>query len=327
MLHRILLRKSIRDGLLLFWSLAIVIFAFAWLRVYIVSTLEMGKFEQAVELFREQIERFASVPLSQLLTYGGRIAIIYNEPIIVFSLIIWCVARGSDAVAGDLGRGSLEMILAQPVSRLELLSSHSTVTIVGAGLLACCTWLGTATGIYTVKITEPVPLAELSVPFTSFSIRNPLIKSKERTVPLQKRVDVRIFAVATFNLFSLAVCFSGITTLLSAVDRYRWRAIGLAIGFFVVQSVLKVVGISVEGAESLLYGTLITCYDPERFVAIAMNHPEYTWSFAAIPLSEKSPFFESFGALTHCALLLFVGLAAYATALYHFSRRDLPAPL
>lgn len=327
MFHRILLRKSIRDGQLLFWSLAIVIFAFAWLRVYIISTLEMGKFEQAVDLFREQIERFASVPLAQLLTYGGRIAVIYNEPIIVFSVVIWCVARGSDAVAGHLGRGTMEMLLAQPVSRTELLASQSLVTIVGAGLLAACTWLGTAAGVYTLKIKEPVAFAEISVPMTTFSLRNPLIKEKERLVPLSKRVKLDYFANATFNLFSLGVCFSGITTLLSAIDRYRWRAIGIGIAFFVVQSIFKVVGISVEGAESLLYGTLMTCYDPERFVAVAMNKPEQTWALFLDRAREQTPIYEAIGPLGHCLVLLAVGAAAYFIALRTFVRRDLPAPL
>jgi ABC-2 type transport system permease protein len=327
MLHRILLRKSIRDGQLLFWSLALVIFAFAWLRVYIVSTLEMGKFEQAVELFREQIERFASVPLTQLLTYGGRIAVIYNEPIIALSMLIWCVARGSDAVAGDLGRGSLEMVLAQPVSRFELLASHSTVTIVGAALLACTTWLGTTVGIHAVNIKEPVALAEFSVPMTNFSIRNPLIKNKVRIVPLRSRVEPKTFANATFNLFSFGVCFSGIATLLSAVDRYRWRAIGIAIAIFVIQTILKVVSMSVEGMGSLHYGTLLTCYDPERFVAIAMNQPENTWGIFAARLTEKSPLYEALGPMGHCAILLGVGIAAYFAALRVFVRRDLPAPL
>lgn len=327
MLHRILLRKSIRDGQLLFWSLALVIFAFAWLRVYIVSTLEMGKFEQAVELFQEQIERFASVPLAQLLTYGGRIAIIYNEPIVVFSIIIWCVARGSDVVAGHLGRGTMEMLLAQPVSRTEILASQSLVTIVGVALLASCTWLGTVVGIYTVKIKEPVAYSEISIPMTTLSIRNPLIKETQRSVPLSRRVQVDYFANATFNLFCLGVCFSGITTLLSSIDRYRWRAIGFAIAFFVVQSIFKVVGISVEGARTLLYGTLMTCYDPERFVAVAMNRPERTWGLFLERMNEQSPLYEAVGPLGHSLILLFVGAATYLAAGVLFAKRDLPAPL
>lgn len=327
MFHRILLRKSIRDGQLLFWALALVIFGFSWLRVYIVSTLEMGKFEQAVELFREQIERFASVPLSQLLTYGGRIAIVYNEPIIAFSMMIWCVARGSDAVAGDLGRGSMEMVLAQPVSRLELLASNSVVTVIGAALLAGCTWLGTTVGIQTLQIKEPVPLAEFSVPFTSLSVRNPLIKNAVRKIPLRRRVDPKLFANATLNLFSLGVCFSGITTLLSALDRYRWRAIGIAIAFFVIQTIIKVVSVSVEGTGALHYGTIMTCYDPERFVAIAMNQPENTWGWFSKPLSEKSPAYELLGPLSHCLILFGVGLVGYISAIRVFVRRDLPAPL
>jgi ABC-2 type transport system permease protein len=327
MLHRVLLRKSIRDGAVLFFCLALVIFGFAWLRVYIVSTLEMSKFEQALELFREQIERFATVPLSQLLTYGGRIAVVYNEPIVVFCVLIWCIARGSDAVSGDLGRGSLEMILAQPVSRSEVLASRSVVTIVGAGLLACCTWLGTTVGIYASNVKEPVPMAEIGVPFTTFTVRNPLIKERERVVPLRDRVDPTIFASATFNLFSLGVCFSGLTVLLSSIDRYRWRTIGLGIGIFVVQSILKVVGMSVEGAGSLLYGTLLTCYDPERFTALAMNRPELEWALIVGRTSEQTPLYETLGPLGHSLILLSVGAFAYGAAMHRFLNRDLPAPL
>jgi ABC-2 type transport system permease protein len=241
--------------------------------------------------------------------------------------MIWCVARGSDVVAGHLGRGTMEMLLAQPVSRTQILASQSTITILGAALLAGCTWLGTTVGIYTVKIKEPVAYAEFSVPLTTLSIKNPLIKDRVRAVPLSRRVDANYFANATFNLFCLGVCFSGITTLLSAIDRYRWRAIGIGIAFFVVQSIFKVVGISVEGAKSLLYGTLITCYDPERFVAIAMNRPNSAWSLQIERTSDQSPLYESLGPLGHSLILLGVGMLTYSMALRTFVRRDLPAPL
>src|SRR5210317_1038482 len=98
-----LLRKSIREArLLLGWS-TIIMFAFCWLRVWIVSLLPTDRFKTIVEQFRE-FERFVPVPFEQLFTYPGRIALTYDELIVVMCVVIWAIARGSDCVAGELGR-------------------------------------------------------------------------------------------------------------------------------------------------------------------------------------------------------------------------------
>src|SRR5690606_12849772 len=113
------------------------------------------------ETFRDEVERFSPISIDALFSYTGRIAIIYEEAIIILCVVIWGVARGTDSVSGELGRGTMEMLLAQPVSRLQILWHQGAVTIGGALLLAATTWLGTFAGIQTLSAKEEKPAPSL----------------------------------------------------------------------------------------------------------------------------------------------------------------------
>ena len=60
MINRILVRKYIGQSSLLFYSCGIALFAFAWVRVWVVSLLDMGQFRTILEQFRE-FEKFAPI--------------------------------------------------------------------------------------------------------------------------------------------------------------------------------------------------------------------------------------------------------------------------
>src|SRR5436190_13293652 len=137
--------------------MSLLLFAFCWLWVFIVSRLQTSQFAAIVEQVWDQFKDVYPVPLDQLLSYTGRLAVVYNEPIIVFGVSIFAIARGSDVVSGELGRGTLEMLLAQPVSRLQVLYTQAAVTVGGIGLLCVLTLAGTAAGIYTIKVKEDIP--------------------------------------------------------------------------------------------------------------------------------------------------------------------------
>jgi ABC-2 type transport system permease protein len=130
-----LIKKSIYEARLLFGGLGLLLFAFCWLRVFIVSRLQTSQFAAIVEQLWDQFKDFWPVSLEQLLSYTGRIAVGYNEPIIVFGISLFAIARGSDVVSGELGRGTLEMLLAQPVSRLSVLYTQAAVTVGCIGVL------------------------------------------------------------------------------------------------------------------------------------------------------------------------------------------------
>ena len=69
----------------------------------------------------ELVEQLMPVSFSQMATSAGRIAVAYDDPIVLLLVTVWAISRGSDAVSGELNRGTMEMVLAQPVTRLGVL--------------------------------------------------------------------------------------------------------------------------------------------------------------------------------------------------------------
>lgn len=326
-----LLRKSIHDARLLFLSSMIVIFGFCWLRVWIVTLLPMDRFRTIVEQFRE-FERFVPVSFDQLFTYPGRIALTYDEFIVIMGMAIWAVARGSDSVAGELDRGTMEMVASQPVSRKRILLTQATVTTVGTMLLATASWWGLYAGIQTTTVQEPVAAQESL--WTSilgfdpgellFGNQAERVERETRDVPMATKVNPHDMWPAAVNYFTLGFFLAGLSTLISAVDRYRWRTIGIVAGIYVLQLVMKIIGLASDRWNWLLNFTFFSAYDPERFVSIAINQPSDTWRLV---LMNEQGGWTGLGPLGCDLLLLGMGGAAYVVATIIFCRRDLPAPL
>lgn len=318
-----LLRKSIRESQLLLLSTTFIMFAFCWLRVWIVSLLPTDRFKTIVEQFRE-FERFVPVPFEQLFTYPGRIALTYDELIVVMCVVIWAIARGSDCVAGELGRGTMEMVLAQPVSRKRILLTQAMVTTVGIALLSFASWGGLYVGIHTTTVEEPVAQPTLPVPFLGVNPSTLLMDGETRSVPMSTKVSPHQMWPAAVNLFSLGFFLAGLSTLVSAPDRYRWRTIGIVAAIYVVQLIMKIVGLASERFSWLLRFSFFTAYDPERFVSVAVNTPGDAWRLVLV---DPQGHWVEPGPLGYDLLLIAMGLAAYAAATVIFSRRDLPAPM
>ncbi|MCA9182522.1 MAG: hypothetical protein KDA51_13745, partial [Planctomycetales bacterium] len=117
-MNRAVLKKCLVEALLLLIACAIAIYALCWLHVWLVSRLELSEFAKVIEPLWKKYNKLSPVSLDQLLTYSGRIARAYSEPMVTLCITVWAIARGSDVVSGELGRGSMEMLIAQPLSRL-----------------------------------------------------------------------------------------------------------------------------------------------------------------------------------------------------------------
>lgn len=321
-MNRSLINKSIVESRLLLVSCMAALFGFCWTRVWLVSQFEMSRFQTIVEQFQE-FERFFPVSFEQLFTYAGRIALTYDEPIVIVCMSLWAIARGSDCISGEIGRGTMEMLLAQPVSRTQVLWSSSAVTIIGTALLASASWLGVYMGIQTTMVEEPAPTANLTIPWFGIELPNPLANGQMQRVPMGDRVEAAWFVPAAFNLFSLGVFGAGLSTLLSACDRYRWRTIGIVVGFYLVEMTIKIVGRAADHLTWLGRWTFFTAYEPERFVSIAVKHPHLAW---AMWIRDPQGLWE-LGPLGYNCILLGLGIAAFAGATAAFRFRDLPAPL
>jgi beta-exotoxin I transport system permease protein len=317
-----LLKKCLLEVRLLFAACAVLVFAFCFVRVFIVASLELTDFAAIVERLWDKWGKFSAVPLSHLLSYPGRIALAYDEPIVVFTISIFAISRGSDAVSGELNRGTLELLLAQPVSRMQVLYSQALVTVSCLALLSLATWGGTWAGIQATTIKESVPPPKLKLPFLP-AVPLPVRSDEKIETPMRDRVDPAVFGPGAFNLFCLGCAVAGVSTLVSACDRYRWRTIGIVAGLYVISMICKILGMAFERFAWLKDISLFTAYEPQKFISIAVRSPEETWSLARY----ADGAFVELGPLSYNAILLGIAAAGYIAAGIVFHKRDLPAPL
>ena len=225
--------KSFREGFWLLISCATLLYFFTWMTVWLVSEVESHRLLRLLRAFRNPLlEQILPVPLDVLVTTAGRIAASFDHPLVLVPVCVWAIARGSDSVSGEIGRGTMEVLLAQPVRRIEVLLSHAGITIFGSFFLAAAVWLGLYTGLWKFELMEE-PTGRLYFPAAS-------------------------------NLFALGVALSGITTLFSSCDRYRTRTIGLAVGFLLIEVVLALVAVSAKaGWGWVKWTTIISAYQPQ----------------------------------------------------------------
>jgi ABC-2 type transport system permease protein len=333
-MNRALLRKCLVEAQWLFAACGLAIFAFAWVRVWMISRLEMSKFQSIIYTLRDEVERFLPVSIEALFSYTGRVAVVYDEAVAVLCVMIWAISRGSDSVSGELGRGTMEMLLAQPISRLQVILHQAAVTVVGVALLSTLCFLGTFVGIQTLSTRQEKPspsvitsLLELKWPWPKKPPGESETKEFEY-VPLREKVDARNLLPGAVNLFALGFFVAAASTLVSACDRYRWRAIGVVVAFYIVELILKGVAVGVPGWRPLGYLTFFTAYEPQLLVQIAVNHPLEAWSFVRTTADANSRhIWPGLGPLGFCAILWGLGAACYGGAIARFCTRDLPPPL
>ncbi|UUO06554.1 ABC transporter permease subunit [Blastopirellula sp. J2-11] len=320
-----LLVRSFREARLLMFGSVVTVFSFCMIRAWIVGRVEMSRFQSILEILRPEVERYSAVDVSQLFTYPGRVGVTFNEPLVVLLMVTWAIARGSDSVSGPLGRGTLEMMLSQPISRFQFLFSKSIVTVVGCAAIAIGAWLGTHAGVHTTMVKQEKPPVSINLPILNMQVEVPFTKVKEAPVrvPLADFVDTKLFIPAAVNLGCFGVFFAGLTTWMSSWDRYRWRTIGIVTGFLIVQMIVRVVSLAVDTAHWLKYFTIFTLYEPEVLTSYGVRYPTKVWTF----YFENNQGDLALGGLTLASGLLLGGLATFGLGHWVFCRRDLPAPV
>ncbi len=248
----------------------------------------------------------------------------FDEPVLILCILVWAIARGSDVVSGEIGRGTLEMLLSLPISRVRLMLFHAAVCIVGLAGLCGCVWLGLYFGIQTNSIKETTtPSIELSIPYVPFKIPLQTGQSQSVLVPLSERVDPSMFLPPVANLFGFGFIVLSFSVLCSSLDRFRWRTIGIVVGTYVIQLLLFLLSKSAESTKFCSGLTFFSCYQPDAIVRLHGMEPESAWALT----SQAAVLPMGLGPAGVTCVLLALGSAFYLAAMIIFSRRDLPAPL
>ncbi len=280
-------KKSLIECRWLLLACVVFMFGVHWLRVWISSFFSMRDLETMLSLLPAPIEQLLPVSYTQMATTAGQIAAEYDDPVVLLLMTVWAISRGSDTVSGELNRGTMEMVLAQPVTRTSVVATQGIVTLSGAAVLALAAWLGTCTGLATVT--------------------------------LETKIDPRVFLPAALNLFALGAFLAGLSTMVSAGTNYRARTIGIVGGFYAVSMVVKIVSRMAPGWEWLAYTSFFTPFEPQLLVGDTAR----AWAMRV----ETAPGVFELGGMGYDSVLVGLGLICYLIAGMVFVRRDLPAPL
>ena len=140
---------------------------------------------------------------SDLLSVG------YVHPLPQTILMIWALGRGASALAGELERGTMELLVSLPIPRWKIITTQLAVDLVTIPTLALCMILGTFIGTKLV----PLPNADL--------------------LPYFRGV---LLAIA------FAFAMSGITYAISSVGRSRWRVLAWTFAVIFSMSLLNLLG-------------------------------------------------------------------------------------
>ncbi len=327
MIHA-LIKKYWSESWLLWTACALVLPFFCWMRIWIVAQFELSRLEPLLDQLKP-FEKFSPVPVSQFLTYAGSIAMTYDEPVVILCVLVWAIARGSDVVSGELNRGTMEMLLAQPITRQGIILSHGLVSIIGLFLLCLLVWVGIMLGIETLSIRETPPASTLRLPWLSIDIPIDSLSGNKRElepiwVPLKDKVESTLYLPPTLNLFGFGYFVFGLSVLLSSMDRYRWRTIGAVIGIYILQFMLYLLGKSTPTTSWALNLTFFSAYRPDDIVRVSSMQPEVAWGLLHFDTAQR---LVGLGPLGYSLLLIACGLTFHLIGNRIFSRRDLPAPL
>ncbi len=178
------------------WNLLIsagAMFLFGWLNTYVVAFRMSQIREQLAKGDSDRFRMIRQMAGEELEVSVAMIEMIFwLHPFIWLPVVIWAIGRGSLAVAGELERGTLDLVLSRPLSRWSYLLAQILFA-----------WFGLA--VITAALVAGNRVA------TNFNhVDNP--------------PTIRVLFWPAWNLALLGAAILGFTIAASAADRVRWRA-------------------------------------------------------------------------------------------------------
>jgi len=134
-----------------------------------------------------------------------------------------------------------------------------------------------------------------------------------------RRLEVRLadFGRAIPVVGGLIFAVSGYTMWLSALGRFRWRVLGIAVLITLLQFLVNVIGQMWDVMAPLRPFTIFYYYQPQKVIL------GQGWCVDFAVWNDGQPLVQ----VPMLLVLYGVGVAGYALALRTFTRRDIPAPL
>ncbi len=251
------------------------------------------------------------------------LSIVLVHPLVQLLLAMWAVGRGAAALAGELERGTFELLLSQPVSRVNVAISNVLFDL-GCWIVIAVAFTSAATaGAWWINPLEERPLPpdiQERMNRMSWWTWSPATLFKKAPAPVdisdRLRIEPARFMLAAPAVAALGWSISGLAFAASAWGRSRMAVLG---GMGLVVSTMFLVNLLGQLWEPLLVLRPLTVfyyYQPQEPM---LGIP------AVVNLSEW--FGPDKVALPGLWVLVVTGALGYAAGTWRFATRDLPAPL
>lgn len=160
---------------------------------------------------------------------AGLIAIGYNHPFVLFLFMLFAVGTPTGLLAGEVQRGTMELILSRPITKIQVYLCAGILTLAGMFALDMVMFLGTVAAVHIFPFKDHVPLDV----FFRIAINGGLLAS-------------------TFGAFSLLCA--------GTFGRF-YAATGVSVAFLVVNYFVAVISIWWPRMAFLKRGTLFYLID------------------------------------------------------------------
>lgn len=243
-MNHALLCKAVRDARLQLVLSAAGLVLFAWLYGWLVAQLPVGAFATMLRWLPDMFRPLLGAPVAELATPAGQLSILFVHIITMLVAIGWAVGRGSDPIAGEISRGTMDLVVSLPVRRHALLVPSALVAAAGAAVLSLALWGGIALAV--------------------------------KTVDFKQEVSPWRFAPGVINLFAMVFFMTGLTTLVSTWIRDRWYVIAASTGFFILSFIVKMTARlwpagwpeAVDIPKWLLRATFLSLFEPQEMILV-----------------------------------------------------------
>jgi len=242
-----LIRNEFREARFQLVISCVILIGFAWLFVWLVSTIKPGLWAAVIEFAPDFLRKLVVVSPAHLLTTAGQISVLYLHIVPLLVCLGWSLGRGSQIVAGRIASGHMEMLVPSPLLRVELMIAPAIVILVGAVLMGLSLWFGTWLGIKTIRLSDPP--------------------------------DPMIYIPGAVNITALTICLAGITSLISSCDQDRWRPVWGAMAVTILAAIVKLVGQLLPGGEWIANFSFLTAYEPQKLIL----EPHASWTPPFLP--------------------------------------------
>lgn len=275
------------------------------------------------------------IDLSQAMDF---LSVCLVHPAMQMILALWAIARSTQAIAGEIDRGTMELLLAQPISRFQVWLSHLLVETAAMALLAFLPVAGLALGAWYINPLKleapdfkalprkPGVILELG-PFR-MRMEDPL---KDRlplaappsvassSTPVSSRLEIRPLQLlgAFPQTFGLMISISGFGIILSVIFRRRLLALGVGTLIVLSMFLINLLGQLWEPLAPLRPLTSFYYYLPQE--AALGRSAQVDWS----QWTTEPHFF----AIATLPVQIAVGAVGWAIACWIFQRKDISAPL